>query len=200
MKLDARIQQRFDELAQASSQIEAEWHKWSTSVLNLLQNAFGSQSIHYQNLRRIYDSRYPLLDPQAPLDIFRAAKEDYEGGYIFSLEKAVSGEVFGDFVLLAKQSLDEGHKDVAAVLACAALEDALQRYACAEGIDVAGAEMTTVVNALKSKGLVNAAQKTLLEAMPKIRNYAMHANWDKIRREDVGSVIGFVEWFLLEKF
>jgi len=56
------------------------------------------------------------------------------------------------------------------------------------------------VNALKSKGLVSGAQKSLLDTMPKIRDYAMHANWDKITAEDVSSVIGFVEQFLLSHF
>ena len=54
--------------------------------------------------------------------------------------------------------------------------------------------------AIKSKGLVTGAQKTLLDAMPKIRDYAMHANWQKITPEDVNSVIGFVEQFLVSRF
>ncbi|MEK7744174.1 MAG: hypothetical protein AAB578_07265, partial [Elusimicrobiota bacterium] len=60
--------------------------------------------------------------------------------------------------------------------------------------------MQSVGGALKGKGLVSGAQKSLLEVMPKIRDYAMHANWGKITREDIGSVIGFVENLLLTKF
>ncbi len=218
MKLDARIQQRFDELKQAFTQVrivqgqhyssveEEGWQKWSTAVLNLFENAFGKQSVHFQNFKKIYDgfnyhsTQQGRSDLHAALGVFSAAKEDYEGGYVFSLQRAVSGEVFGDFVQLAKKSLDEGHKNVAAVLACAALEDALKRYARAEGLDVDDSDMQQVVNALKSKGLVSGAQKTLLDDMPRIRDYAMHANWDKISPEAVNSVIGFVEQFLLEKF
>ncbi len=44
------------------------------------------------------------------------------------------------------------------------------------------------------------AHKTLLDTMPKIRDYAMHANWNKITPQDVGSVIGFVEQLLFVKF
>jgi hypothetical protein len=215
MRLDERILKRFNELEQATSQVtiiprgqhtaehvdDGSWQRWSTSALNLLENAFGPQSVHLRNFRQIYDQfRHWRTDLEAARGVFRAAKEDYEGGYIFSLERAVSGEVFGDFVLLAKKSLDEGHKDVAAVLACAALEDALKRYAWAEGLHVDNEDMQQVVNALKSKGLVSGAQKTLLDTMPKIRDYAMHANWTKITPQDIGSVIGFVEQFLLEKF
>jgi hypothetical protein len=112
----------------------------------------------------------------------------------------VSGELFGDFVAMAKHALSEGHKDVAAVLACAALEDTLKRYALVNGLTVDGYSMQDTVNALKSKGLVTGAQKTLLDSMPKIRDYAMHANWDKIDESSVSSVIGYVENFLLTKF
>ena len=60
--------------------------------------------------------------------------------------------------------------------------------------------MEDVVNSLKAKGLVSGAQKTLLAAMPKIRNQAMHAEWSKLTPQDVGSVIGYVEQFLLSHF
>jgi hypothetical protein len=187
-----RIQARFDGLEEAISKVqivksqdwmdyvESEtWQKWSTSVLNLLITAFGSDSVHSQNFKKIYNEfkGYPS-NFEAARGVFRSAKEDYEGGYVFSLERAISGEIFGDFVALAKQSLSAGHKDVAAVLACAALEDALKRYARTQGLNVDDEVMQKVVAALESKGLVNGAQKTLLDTMPMIRDYAMHAYWD----------------------
>jgi hypothetical protein len=220
MKQDARINTRFNELEVSAnnvrfshpegltvSYVDSEsWQKWSTNVLNLLQTVFGPNSVHYQNFKKIHDnfsgyaSDFHCADFQSALGVFKAAKEDYEGGYVFSLENAVSGEIFGDFIALAKQSLSDGHKDVAAVLACAALEDALKRFASTHGLDVEGEAMQQVVAALKSKGLVMGAQKTLLDTMPKIRDYAMHANWDKITAPDVSSIIGFVEQFLITNF
>ena len=86
------------------------------------------------------------------------------------------------------------------VLACAALEDALKRYAISKGYLLIDKTMDEVVNTLKSQGLVSGAQKTLLSAMPKIRNHAMHADWAKLTPQDAGSVIGFVEQFLLTNF
>ena len=112
---------------------------------------------------------------------------------MFNVDLRVSGEIFGDFVVLAKHAISQGHKDVAAVLASAALEDALKRFASVNGLSVDGQTMQDVINALKSKGLVAGAQKSLLDAMPKIRNYALHANCDKISEMEVSIVIGFVE-------
>lgn len=180
---------------------DGQWQKWATSAQNLIRAVFGELSPHYQNFVKAYeecrgeDHRVRTLNA-----LFLSAKEDFEGGYVFDVELRVSGEVFGDFIALARLSLAEGHKDVAAVLACAALEDALKRFADANGLAVGDKTMQEVVNALKSSGLVAGAQKTLLDAMPRIRNLAMHADWGKIAEPDVSSVLGFVEQFLLSKF
>jgi len=213
MATDAMITRRFAELdAQAnalrvtqgefSSYYDTSgWQQWATSAQHLLRVAFGEMSPHYQNFAAAYEKcdggDYWV---NALKGVFRAAKADYEGGYAFSMQALISGEIYGDFVALAKGALSEGAKDVAAVLACAALEDALKRFAFLNGLDVSDKSMQDVVNSLKAKGLVGGAQKTLLEAMPKIRDYAMHAHWDKITSQDVGSVIGFVEQLLLTKF
>lgn len=177
------------------------FHRWATSALNLLERVLGENSAHARSFRRIFEEfsqKTTQLD--SAQGIFKAAKADYDGGYVFDLEARVSGEIFGDFVLLAKRSLKDGYKDVAAVLACAALEDALKKFATLKGLDVSDRSMQDVVAAIKSKGLVGGAQKALLDAMPKIRDYAMHANWVKITPEDVNSVIGFVEQFLVSRF
>ncbi|MBL8854812.1 MAG: DUF4145 domain-containing protein [Planctomycetaceae bacterium] len=177
------------------------WEGWATSAENLIRAIFGETSPHYKNFKEAYvncggfESNIKTL-----IAVFKSAKEDFEGGYVFNVDLRVSGEVFGDFVSLAKTSLAEGQKDVAAVLACAALEDAIKRLAIANGIVGDGKTMQDVVNALKSAGVVSGAQKSLLDAMPKIRNMAMHAEWGKITEPDVSSVIGYVEQLLLSKF
>ena len=178
-----------------------EWKGWATSAQSLILAVYGEHAPHYENFLSAIKScsgyDYHVYTLQG---LFRSAQEDFEGGYVFNVDLRVSGEVFGDFIALAKQSLAEGHKDVAAVLACSALEDALKRYGVANGLAVNDKSMQDVVNALKSKGLVLGAQKSLLDSMPRIRNYALHAEWSKLSEPEVSSVIGFVEQFLLSKF
>lgn len=213
MNIDDRVIRRLNELAEQSTKIRIErddyiqtvnqqdWHEWATSVLSLFKGAFGPDSSHYQNFKKIYDGFDGMTwQKESAVGVFFAARADYGGGYMFNLRSMVSGEVFGDFVALARKSLDEGFKDVAVVLASAALEDALKRYAEREGLQISDKDMSEVVAALKAKGLVGGAQKQLLDSMPKIRNYAMHANWSKISDVDTASIIGFVEQFILSKF
>lgn len=214
MMIKEKLSQRFAELQMQGTQIPGiplqggpntvdgeKWRSWGTSAMNLIQAAFGEQSPHYQNFQKEYNTCGGWeRDFREMRGVFLGAKADFDGGYVFHLEAAISGEIFGSFVVAAKHALAEKKKDVAAVLACAALEDALKRFARLEGLEVGDQTMQSVVNALKSKGLVSGAHKSLLDTMPKIRDYAMHANWDKIQDADVSAVVGFVESFLLSKF
>ena len=177
------------------------WEKWATSVESLIKAACGMDSPYYESFIKARKACSEFEDQLRILaGIFQSAKEAFEGGYLFDVEREVSAEIFGDFVVLAKQALAEDNKDVAAVLAAAALEDALKRYAASNGLDVDDAPMSRIVGALKSKGLVSGAQKSLLTAMLQMRNHAMHAKWEKIEKPDVNGLIGFVEQFLLTHF
>ena len=179
----------------------ANWTGWATSCQSLIRAVYGEHSPHYVNFSDSLKHCSGSVDSVEALQaIFDSSKEDFEGGYVFNVDLRISGEVFGDFVVLAKESLASGHKDVAAVLATAALEDSLKRYATASGLKTDGQTMTGVINALKSKGLVSGATKSLLDSMPRIRNAALHADWEKISEPDVSSVVGFVEQFLLKNF
>jgi hypothetical protein len=178
-----------------------QWEGWATSAENLIRAVYGQSAPHYVNFRAAYlECKGYESEINTLRSLFTSAKEDFEGGYVFNVEMRISGEIFGDFVALARQSLSEGRKDVAAVLACAALEDAIKRLAQSGGLSTDGKTMVDLVNALKSAGLVAGAQKTLLDAMPRIRNMAMHAEWSKLTEPDVSSVLGYVEQLLLSKF
>lgn len=204
---------RFAELASAHTKIgfidrgfglrapSGQWEGWATSSENLIRAVYGEEAPHYKNFKEAYTNcSGNQSEVNKLIAIFQSAKDDFEGGYVFNVDLRVSGEVFGDFVKLARQSLSEGQKDVAAVLACAALEDAIKRLASANNLQIDGKTMVEIVNALKGAGIVSGAQKSLLDAMPRIRNMAMHAEWSKITEPDVSSVLGYVEQLLLSKF
>jgi hypothetical protein len=96
-----------------------DWKRWGTSAQSLILAVYGEDSPHYRNFVKEFDNCNGQDSNVLSLrGIFLSAKDDFDGGYVFNVDLRVSGEVFGDFVVLAKQSLSEGHKDVAAVLAC----------------------------------------------------------------------------------
>ena len=216
-KIHDQVAKRFSELAAQIKSIRLvnantdnvqadpeQFYAWATSALNAIRGVFGEDSPHYLNFQHEMSGISNNYVWQQKLNsirgIFLGVKSDVDGGHLFQLQTSFTGEIFGDFVATAKAALSEGHYSVAAVLACTALEDALKRVALVHGLSVEGQTMEDVVNALKAKGLVSGAQKTLLAAMPRIRNHAMHAEWSKLTAQDAGSVIGFVEQFLLSHF
>lgn len=129
----------------------------------------------------------------------KSIKAEVEAGLIGKLNLEAQGGIFGDFITLARESLDES-KDVAAVLVSAALEDTLKRFALQNGLDVGEADMSEVINALKSQGLLKGPQASVVQSYVKLRNKAFHAEWDKIEKETVNSAISFTETFLLAHF
>lgn len=180
------------------------FYAWAASAHHAIEGVFGKQSSHCARFEaemgRITGNFVYREKLEALRGIFLGAKSDVDGGHLFNLQASFSGEILADFVALAKAAQGEGHHTVAGVLACAALEDSLKRYATANGLQVEDKTMEDVVNALKTRGLVSGAQKTLLGTMPKIRNHAMHADWNKLTKDDVGSVIGIVEQFIVNHF
>jgi hypothetical protein len=131
--------------------------------------------------------------------VLQSIKSEVEAGLVGNIQLQAQGGIFGDFSSSAKNSLNE-NKDVAAVLACAALEDALKRYAEQQGLSVSDADMTQVINALKTKGLLKDPQASIVQSYVKLRNKAFHAEWDKIEKESVNAAIGFTEQFILSNF
>ena len=71
---------------------DGQWHKWATSVQNLILAVFGEASPHYKNFVAMYtkcgggDSSVRTLRA-----LFQSAKEDFEGGYVFDVDLRVSG-------------------------------------------------------------------------------------------------------------
>jgi hypothetical protein len=208
MNTRERIEKRFKELvdellalkgrvAHGPDSVEAgKWYGWCASAMHLIKMAFGESSVHFTEFEKIYSVNVGGFSVEV-LEwlngIFLAAKADYEGGYAVKVEVSVAGEIFADFIALAKEALDQKQKNVAAVLACAALEDTLKRVGAANGLDVAEKEMSEVISAIKSAGLIGGGAAKLLGSMPRIRNDALHANWDRVTEAEVGGVIGFVE-------
>lgn len=219
-----QIQEKFDEL-EALYENNMNWRergmgvsptsdwvngqKWVNSAQNLIRCISGNLSDHYSNFSNIYNSsnylHKQLLDQLR--GILKSAKSDYDSGFIFNLESRISGEVLSDLTATAEQTINnqdpsgdpEGRKNVAAVLACAALEDALKRYAALHNINVENKGMQESINALKGAGLLVKMEASHLQALVKIRNSAMHAKWDEINETDVEEVISRTK-LVLTKF
>jgi hypothetical protein len=137
---------------------------------------------------------------QIGIGVLRSLKSEIQSDLIPSLERQARGEIFGDFLLMAKQAIEADQKDVAVVLVSAAFEDALKRLGSTVGLDVDEKDMSEMINALKMKGVFKGPQEKIARSYVTLRNKAFHAQWNKIDTPEVKSLIAFTEEFVLVNF
>lgn len=130
-------------------------------------------------------------------------RTEVEVGLLRNLQNKFTGAVLSDFILLAREALSEsgdGGKNVAAVLAAAAYEDTIRRM----GSELAGISgrpnLLDVTIELKNKNILEGPQVVIAQGYLNFRNNALHADWDKIGKESIESILGFVEQLLLKHF
>ena len=207
MKTNPLVSQRFQELADrlrsptprlSISLLAIAEHVTTTStrqssvvgrpVLNLLQRVFGEDSIHFQHFSRdaanVRDSEYSFRGVVA---IFNAAREDYEGGYLFNLQSLAKAEVFDDMLEQANALLSAGYKDPACVVAGVALETTLKDLCSRNGI--AHAKLDKMNADLAKSGLYNKGMQKQITAWADRRNSAAHGDWNEYTDADVDDMI-----------
>jgi hypothetical protein len=186
---------RLDELIKLAQRGNVEGIGEVTSgTISILQILYGPDNEkvkayiqYHQNCIRRNDINTIILQSsiiEHTMGVLKSIKSEVEMGLVGKMEVQAQGGILGDFITLAKESLDES-KDVAAVLVSAALEDALKRFALQNNLDVAEKDMTEVINALRTKGLLKDPQASIVQSHAKLRNKAFHANWDKIEKPSV---------------
>lgn len=207
MKVDTVIRRRFEELEQKATYLLAnkalsfrdqqgtsiytvdavEFLTWSTSTLSLLQRVFGENSIHFQHFRQhqtkaytgdIFESHFERCRA-----IFQAAREDYEGGYLFDIRGLIRAEVFSDVLEQATGLLQAGYKDAACVVTGVALETTLKELCARNGIPVSKLDR---MNAdLCKAGIYNMGMQKQITAWAERRNKAAHGDWNEYNAADV---------------
>lgn len=218
MRLDSLIQKRFSELNQQAIKLSEEataalaspvrvqdvdpvdyagFQGWATRVLNLLQRAFGEDSIHFKKFAEHVDLFHGYISNlEVCREIFEAAKEDYEGGYLFNLRGLVKAEALDDVFEQAKEILSAGYKDPACVLAGVMLEITLKelcvRYSISLGrLDKMNADLCKAE-------IYNMAKQKQITAWAELRNKAAHGDWSEYNEGDVRDFLDGVQRFVAD--
>jgi hypothetical protein len=179
-------------------------------ALSALSLAYGENSVQVQGLVREIENinrkwsggvaaRYIISITKGTLQNLRG---DLDAGLVGNLQRSIMGEVLTDFIQLARNTLNEkgdDAKNVAAVLAAAAYEDTMRRLATTSGIPH-HEKLADVLTALKNTGVLQGTQVGIATSYLNFRNSALHAQWERVDREAVASVLGFVEQLLIKHF
>lgn len=215
MQLEKIIQQRLVELiakadailrARTSSDFrgraiyhvsKAEVAGWSTSVLSLLQKTFTESGSHFQSFQAAYKNFNGYESEFTPLAaILAAAKEDFEGGYLFNLTGLAKAEVLGDALEQARSFLKSGFKDAACVVIGVALETTLKEISLHHSLPIASLEDMNV--ALRKNDIYNLTKQQQVTAWIALRNKGAHGAWTAYSAADISDMHSGVNRFVGE--
>jgi hypothetical protein len=158
---------------------------------------FGKESDHYQRFAALYPKLSRRAGTHEALGILKAAKVDYENGYLFQVRSLIEAEVFDDFLDQANYLLQSGYIGPAAVLAGSVLEDGLRRLCIRGQITLPPRPTIEPMNVeLAKAGVYNALVKQKITALGALRNRAAHGKWDEFTKPDVEQMLSQVRDFM----
>lgn len=134
--------------------------------------------------------------------ILIALRDDYEAGYLQSVQELIHADVFGDFLEMAQELLDKNYKDPAAVVAGSVLEEHLRKLAGLAGVSVSAPDGKPVkadrLNAdLTKAGVYTGLEQKSVTAWLGLRNHAAHGEYDKYDAAQVANLLSDIRAFLI---
>jgi hypothetical protein len=176
-------------------------NQWGTSCLNILSRVFGKGSDYYIKFDVLFSDIDNWTQIRKGLGILKAAKDDYENGYLFETRVLIEAEVFDDFLERAEQLLGKNYHEPAAVIAGCVLEDGLRKLCQRNGIVLQkNAALDTMNIELAKKGIYSKLVQKNLTSLAHIRNKAAHGEWSEFSKGDVEQMIVQVRAFMEKYF
>lgn len=174
-----------------------EYQRWATSVLSVLSRIFGEQSVHYRQFEVVHrDFGGWDTDFQKCWGIFLAAKDDYEGGFLFNHDSLVAADVFDDELEQAEELLRNNFITPACVVTGIVLETMVKRL-CAGQIPTITIAKFDLMNAdLTKANVYNKSMQKQLTAWYGLRNDAAHGNGAGQTAAEIKAMIEGVRRFI----
>lgn len=169
-----------------SSWVESDdFFGWKASAESFLHAVFGPEHAYSRMfIDKCYDNSWERY--LIGVSVLEAAKEEIESGFLTKVVNLVTSEVFVNFIEMAEYYLSLGHKDSAALLGGAVLEDGLKKIAHNSGIELKSSfDLSAVNQLLVQKTVYNDFTRKRIQALEAIRNAAAHGQFDKYTSEDV---------------
>lgn len=176
--------------------------QWGINCLNILSRVFTEKSDHYKRFNELFTelSKGTTSAFIKTIGILKAAKDDYENGYLFDTIAEIEAEVFDDFLEQAKYLLTQGYFTASAVIAGSVLEDALRKLCVKNGMTLSAKPKLDSMNSELAKiGVYNLLKQKQITALADLRNKAAHGQGG-FTKEDVEDMIRNVRRFMEDYF
>ena len=183
-----------------------EIEEFMTRSLAAIERITTPNSVYYLRARRAVIAKTLTEDEKLTLimGVIRGLHSDVNNKFTQRARTIIRGEVFDDFLEMAKHLSDEGYKDAAAVIAGSSLESQLRQLSINHGLDIeiqtksgtrpAKADLLNA-NLAKSKIYSVLDQKSVV-AWLELRNSAAHGNYNEYTEQEVSIMIDGVRNFI----
>jgi hypothetical protein len=157
----------------------------------------GKESEYYEAIAsKVPHANYSVVMRSA-LAVLREASQDYNSGYLFETRRAITAEVFDDFLEQAEYMLSSGFYYLAVVIAGCVLEDGLRKLMVLQSLTVPEKPKLDLMNAeLVKAGVYSVMIQKKITWLADLRNKAAHGKWDAFSQTDASDMVAGVRRFL----
>lgn len=191
-----------------SDQPGSDLHRVITMARSTIERSTGSASPYGKQMHEflcregVYDGKKLVW----MVGVVQSLRSDLQAGYVRSVEELIHGEVFGDFLDMARYLLEETYKDAAAVIAGSALEAHLRQLCERSGIDTDITTSSGVRHKKADQMNTDLAKASIYDkdkldqknvtAWLDLRNNAARGKYDNYAKEQVSLMISGVQDFI----
>ena len=170
-----------------------------------IERISGKNSAYYRQSEEIIaNGGYPGYVCTQIIGVVDSLKVDVESDFLKSYEELIHGELFSDFIDMARHLSSEGYKDPAAVIAGSTLESHLKNLCIKFSIETTfekdGKNISKKADQLNSELVKESAYSKLdqknITAWLDLRNKAAHGHYSEYTKEQVDLLIESISDFI----
>jgi uncharacterized protein YutE (UPF0331/DUF86 family) len=172
----------------------ASCNQWANSCLNLIKVVASTENIFYQQCLSLIEKEndqaagFYVTTARKILGLLKATHDEYTQGLLTDPEFLFSAENFDEFLDHAEVFHKQNKKIEAAVLASVVFEDTLKKIAKKNNVPD-GKTADPLIDDLCRAGIFTQPKAKRLKSYATTRNFALHANWDKLELQEIGELV-----------
>ncbi len=176
---------------------------YKTIGLSFIENLFGKDHTYFIEFKKSTQNSWSYQLDES-LSILNSIKFELENGWLDTITKIVSAELFADFLEMSKYLLDNQYKDAAAVMIGSLLEEKI-RLLCKENLieitvekngKIAPKKASIMNDELYKNHIYNSLIHKSVISWLDLRNSAAHGHYDQYSIENVNIMYDGVLNFL----
>ena len=171
----------------------ADCQYWFSEIITLIQSFTSVDNYFYNEAKNIVrgskrQGGIAFTEIEMMKGFLRQLYDAITDDLLSKIKNQITVEDFRDFLAHAKHYAAEGKKKESSVIASSIFEDTIKKIALKNGIEDIS-KLDSVINALKSRGIISSTESKKFKYYSGIRNASLHASWDEFTIEDINDMI-----------